>query len=267
MRLIAVDGADDPRLADFHDVRDKDQRTAGVFLVEGAVPVLHFLERSAMQARSVLLSARRLDALGDRIEACAGTTPVYVLPQEQMDELVGFPIHRGVLAAGQRPTPPPLAELLSRARLVLALEGLTNHDNVGACFRNAAAFGADAVVLDRRTADPLYRKSIRVSSGAALTTPWGVADDGPALVRACQDAGLRVVGLTPDARSQPLAEVLTAGPTALLVGTEGPGLTAATLQRVDCWGRIPMAPGFDSLNVATAAAVGLALYRDKGGVV
>ncbi len=263
MQVISAQGPGDPRLADFQEVRDKDLLRAGVFLVEGDVPVLHFLERSPMQARSVLLSERRVGPLRQRLAGCVGDTPVYVLPQAQMEEVVGFRIHRGVLASGDRPPGAAPDEVLGDAQLVLALEGLTNHDNVGACFRNAAAFGADAVVLDQRTCDPLYRKAIRVSAGAALTVPWAVGEDGPELVAACRRAGLRVVALTPAREAPGLRQVLTGGPAALLVGTEGPGLTAASLEAADCLARIPMQTGFDSLNVATAAAVALAFHRDR----
>ncbi len=248
MQVISAQGPGDPRLADFQEVRDKDLLRAGVFLVEGDVPVLHFLERSPMQARSVLLSERRVGPLRQRLAGCVGDTPVYVLPQAQMEEVVGFRIHRGVLASGDRPPGAAPDEVLGDAQLVLALEGLTNHDNVGACFR---------------TCDPLYRKAIRVSAGAALTVPWAVGEDGPELVAACRRAGLRVVALTPAREAPGLRQVLTGGPAALLVGTEGPGLTAASLEAADCLARIPMQTGFDSLNVATAAAVALAFHRDR----
>lgn len=264
MTVIHAQGPADPRLQDYRDVRDKDLRAGGVFLVEGEVPALHFLERSALRPRSLLLSERRLGPLEDRLAALSQELPVYVLPQAEMEQVVGFRIHRGVIAAGDRPHPVEPATLLAGSRLVLLLEGLTNHDNVGACFRNAAAFGADAVLLDRRCCDPLYRKAIRVSAGAALTTPWSVVDDGPALVHACRGAGLFVVALTPSAQAPPLRHVLAEapaqGPVALLVGTEGPGLSEAALAAADRPARIPMAGGFDSLNVATAAAVALAAH-------
>ena len=268
MQLIAAAGPEDPRLADYRDVRDKDLKSGGVFLVEGEVPALHFLERSELAPRSLLLSERRVEPMRARLEALARVRdglPIYVLPQEAMEAVVGFRIHRGVIAAGDRPAPRPPAGLLAGAGRALLLEGLTNHDNVGACFRNAAAFGVDAVLLDRRCCDPLYRKAIRVSAGAALTVPWAVLEDGPALIGACQAAGLAVVALTPDSQAPPLREALTAEPLALLVGTEGPGLTAAALQAADRRGRIPMAGGFDSLNVATAAAVALAFHADLRG--
>jgi tRNA G18 (ribose-2'-O)-methylase SpoU len=262
MHVLRADGPKDPRLADYQDVRDKDLRRDGVFLVEGEVTVLQFLERSHMRPRSVLLSDRRLGPMRERLERLVGETPVYAMSQESLEEVVGFPIHRGVIAAGDRPPPRVATELLQEARRILLLEGLTNHDNVGACFRNAAAFGVDAVLLDSRCCDPLYRKAIRVSAGAALTVPWAVMEDGPEMIAACRDAGLHVVALTPMTEAAPLSEVLTVGPTALLVGTEGPGLTHAALDGAHVRARIPMDDGFDSLNVATAAAVALAFQAD-----
>ena len=252
---IDVTSADDPRLADYRAVRDRDQRHAGTFLVEGEVPLRAWLAAGRFPARSVLVSDRRIGAIG---EALPNSLTVFVAPQAVMEAVAGFPIHRGVLGCGERIAEPAPASVLSAARLVLVLEGLTNHDNVGGCFRNAAAFGADAVVVDGRTADPLYRKAIRVSAGAALTVPWARGGDGPGLVAACAAAGLRTCALTPDRGASPLTEVLAPGPIAFVLGTEGPGLSRRALAAADLRARIPMAPGFDSLNVATAAAVALA---------
>ncbi len=265
--VVPAEGPDDPRLADYRDVRDKDLRRSGVFLVEGEVPVLHFVERSAFRVRSLLLSERRAAALSARLSAASCDAPVFVLPQEQMEAVVGFRIHRGVIAAGDRPADRNVNEVLAGARRVLALEGLTNHDNVGACFRNAAAFGVDAVILDERCCDPLYRKAVRVSAGAALTVPWARTADTASLIEACATAGLRVVALTPRPDAPPLAAVLPPGPVALLVGTEGPGLSDEALAAADVWARIPMTGGFDSLNVATAAAVALAAVDAARGPI
>jgi tRNA G18 (ribose-2'-O)-methylase SpoU len=264
MKLIRADGPRDPRLADYQEVRDKDLRRSGVFLVEGEVTVVEFARRSSFRLRSVLLSDKRVDSLRAQLSECSerlADTPLYVLPQGDLEAIVGFRIHRGVIAAGDRPVLRDLDEVLSGARLVLALEGLTNHDNVGGCFRNAAAFGVDAVILDSRCCDPLYRKAIRVSAGAALTVPWAVGSDGPSLVAACRGAGLTTVALTPRGSAPPLAGVLGAlgdRPLAIVVGTEGPGLTDGVLQAADFEARIPMAGEFDSINVAVAAAVALA---------
>jgi tRNA G18 (ribose-2'-O)-methylase SpoU len=186
--------------------------------------------------------------------------PVYAAARPVMDRVVGFPIHRGVLAIGQRGHEPSHRALLSGLApksVVVGLIGISNHDNVGGIFRNAAAFGADAVLLDASSCDPLYRKSIRVSAGASLKVPFargGTADD---VLQELSAAGYDIVGLSPNGR-EALNE-MTFGPrTALLFGAEGDGLPPDVLRRTRPV-RVPMTPGFDSLNVATAS--GIALYK------
>src|SRR5215213_989920 len=184
--------------------------------------------------------------------------PVYVVPQAAMSEVAGFAIHRGLLAVGRREPMASPAELLRNAgpvATVLGLVGLANHDNVGGVFRNAAAFGADAVLLDETSCDPLYRKAIRVSVGAALITPFARGGTAGDLVGALAEAGFEVVSLSP-AGAVPLAAYRRAPRTALLLGAEGPGLPPALLARTRTV-RIPMAAGFDSLNVATASGIAL----------
>jgi tRNA G18 (ribose-2'-O)-methylase SpoU len=180
-----------------------------------------------------------------------------------MEAVAGFPIHRGCLAAGERGTEESAETLADRARTVVVLEAIANHDNIGGIFRNVLAFGGDAVLLDDRCADPLYRKAIRVSVGASLTMPFARIDawaDGLARLSA---AGYTLVALTPDAAAIDIAglpaERLGAGRVALFVGAEGAGLGPETRAMADARVRIPMAPGVDSLNVATAA--GIALHR------
>lgn len=278
--FVRIEDPADPRVAVFSQLRDRDlARQRGLFIAEGALVVRRLIEESPLQCVSMLVSQRRLGALSREIAALARRwpgAPVYVAPQQVMDAIAGFHIHRGVLAAGRRPEPQPLHSLLAQlptpAPTVLALEGLTNHDNVGGVFRNAAAFGADLVALDERTCDPLYRKAVRVSIGCALTVPWtrvgSIAGEGGALQR-LGEAGFVSLALTPDPDAQALDDALEElapdAPVALLCGEEGPGLSARALAQADLRVRIPIRRDrCDSLNVAVAAAVALhALWRQR----
>jgi tRNA G18 (ribose-2'-O)-methylase SpoU len=228
----------------------------GLFVAEGEV-VLRVLARSPLaRPQSLLLAEKRVAALTDVIEVLADDTPVYCAGQAVMDAVVGFPIHRGILALGRRTQEPTVAELvagLPEEALVLVACGIANHDNMGGLFRNAAAFGADAVVLDADCCDPLYRKAIRVSVGAALVKPFARAVAGEDLLGALAAAGFELLALSPGG-AQTLAETPRARRTAVLLGTEGPGLSKAVLERAKAV-RIPMADGFDSLNVAVTAGV------------
>ena len=177
---------------------------------------------------------------------------------------MGFRLHRGVVACASRVTPVDAAGLLDSAQRLLVIEGVNDHENLGGLFRNAAAFGVDAVLLDPSTADPLYRRSVRVSLGHVLRVPFARLEPWPAALELLHTAGIETVALTPDPAATPIAELAAElaardrpTPLALLVGAEGPGLTAATRQASARRVRIPMAAGVDSLNVATAAAVAL----------
>ena len=256
--LIPVDDPRDPRLEPYRAVRERDLiGRQGRFIAEGEVVLRVLLARSRFRVESVLVSEKRAAAGGVLAEVLP-RVPVYVVPQAAMSEVAGFAIHRGLLAVGRREPMACAAELLRNAgpvATVLGLVGLANHDNVGGVFRNAAAFGVDAVLLDETSCDPLYRKAIRVSVGAALITPFsrgGTADD---LVGGLADAGFEVVALSP-AGAEPLASYRRALRTALLLGAEGPGLPPALLALTRTV-RIPMADGFDSLNVATASGIAL----------
>ena len=210
---------------------------------------------SAYPVRALLGVRRRYDELvGD---LAATDAPFYVASASVMAEVVGFHLNRGVLATANRVNFPPAAELLARARAVAVLEGVGDHENLGAVFRNAAALGVDAVLLAPGCADPLYRRSVRVSMGTVLGVPFAPLpwlDGGVALLR---DNGFRIVALTP-AGEVTLREAAPGGKVAVLVGSEGPGLTPAALRAADLRVRIPMTGGVDSLNVATAAAIAFA---------
>lgn len=229
---------------------------ASGFIAEGEVVVRVLVSASLHGAESLLLAEKRVPALQDVIDVLPTETPVYVAPQSVLDAIVGFPIHRGVLALGRRAPARSAAELLSglgERAVVVGLIGVSNHDNVGGVFRNAAAFGVSAVLLDGSSCDPLYRKAIRVSTGSALRVPFARVATGAALVDALDDAAFEALALSPAGR-ETLADVRPAARTAVLLGAEGQGLPPAVLARCRTV-RVPMAVGVDSLNVAVTAGI------------
>jgi tRNA G18 (ribose-2'-O)-methylase SpoU len=199
--------------------------------------------------RSVLVTPTQHDALAGVLGAA--DAPVYVARPEILRRVVGFDLHRGAVASGDRWPLPPVGSVLAGARSVAAVERMTDHENLGGLFRSAAAFGIDAVLLDGETADPLYRRCVRVSIGHVLTVPWTRI----ASLDELRDHGFTLVALTPAPDAGAIGEVRWPEPCALLFGSEGPGLSDAWLAAADGRVRIPMQPGVDSLNVAAAAAV------------
>lgn len=281
MPIVPITSLDDPRIADYRSLRDQEllQRAdpanpaahRGIFMAEGEL-VVRRLVSSPFATRSLLLAESRIEPMRDLLEALPPQVPVFVAPQGVVNEIIGFNIHRGVLAVGERGPGADLAILLTRRGPFVVLEDLCNHDNIGAIFRNCAALGGAGVtvLLSPRTADPLYRKSLRVSMGHALLVPWARLDRWPAALHEFRAAGIRVLAMTPGAGSRDVREVaaqLRAGPqtttrVALLLGTEGQGLSAAAMAYADQLVRIDMPPGptgtvADSLNVAVAAAVAM----------
>ena len=253
---ILIDNPDDPRLADYREVRERDlvgRRSS--FIAEGVVVLEKLIAAGRHPIRSVLVAEKRAAGLGPLLAGLPSSVETYVAPQPVMDAIVGFPIHRGVLAVGTRAEPDleTLLAALPREALVMGLIGIANHDNMGGLFRNAAAFGADAVLIDADCCDPLYRKAIRVSVGAALTTPFARGGTGEQMVDRLEAAGFSVAALSPRGEVA-LAELPRAARTAVLFGAEGPGLPASVMARARGV-RIEMAGGFDSLNVATASGV------------
>ncbi len=228
----------------------------GLFVAEGEV-VLRVLARSRLHRPvSLLIAQKRVAGLSEILATISDDVPVYAAGQAVMDAVVGFPIHRGILALGTRVAEPDPAELLGglpdRA-LVLVLSAIANHDNMGGLFRNAAAFGADAVLLDGDCCDPLYRKAIRVSVGAALTMPFARLAPGADLLRLLEGQGFEAVALSPRGATT-LAQLSRPPRAAVVLGAEGAGLSEALLARARTV-RIPMADGFDSLNVAVTGGV------------
>jgi tRNA G18 (ribose-2'-O)-methylase SpoU len=228
------------------------ERRGSYFVVEGLF-ALEALVDSTYRIRTVLTAERT----AARVRALVGErAPIVVRPEAEVVAIAGFAFHRGVLASADRRDPPPAPEVLAAAGPTVAvIEGVGDHENLGALFRNAAAFGVGGVLLDPTTADPLYRRTVRVSVGHVLRVPWARLDRLPDGLAPVRRAGYEVVALTPAADAEPIAGLAPGGRIALLLGSEGPGLTPATLAAADRRVRIPIAPGVDSLNVATAAAI------------
>lgn len=259
--------AGDPRVAAYTSIREKDLTSGhgGRFIVEGKVTLETLLKRGRFAVESLFLCETRLEPLSDILAHVPASVPVYSAPQDVMDAVAGFPMHRGVLACGLKGDSTADAVRILRDLVegdplpstLLMLSDLSNHDNVGACFRNAAAFGADAVLLDGQCCDPLYRKAIRVSSGSTLWLPFAHGGSGAEMVQAAQEAGYTVWAMTPRADAAPLACLPVPDKLAILLGAEGPGLPGDLIAAAIPV-RIPMSTGFDSINVATAGAVALA---------
>lgn len=261
--MIPVDDPDDPRLAEYRSLPDAELRRRiegpartgeGIFVAEGTL-VIRRLLASPYRLRSVLVTPRQRDVLAPELEAV--DAPVYVADQPVMNRVAGFDIHRGAVASADRRALPGVEEVIGSARLVAVLEDIVDHENLGGIFRNAAAFGVGAVLLSPRCADPLYRRSVRVSMGNVLHVPFTRLSPWPSGLATLRRAGFRLLALTPAPHARPLRSVTPrrSDRVAVMLGTEGPGLSGDALGRADELVRIPMAPGVDSLNVATAAAI------------
>jgi tRNA G18 (ribose-2'-O)-methylase SpoU len=252
--VIDVDSPDDPRLDDFRDLTLADRRPdrpggRGLVIAEG-VPVVRRLLDSPYPIRAVMGVAGKVAELSAEL----GDTPAYVVTPSTMDKVVGFHLNRGVLATADR-APVPSLDTLAKSRRIAVLEGVNDHENLGALFRNAAALGIDGVLLTERCADPLYRRSVRVSMGHVLRVPFIRDVPLATALDALRGNGFRTIALTPAASAVPLSRVDSYGRVAVLLGAEGPGLSEAALAAADVRARIPMPTGVDSLNIATAAAI------------
>ncbi len=263
--LIEVDGAADPRLADYRGVTEPGRlRRDGLLVAEGRQVVRVLLAAPRFRVRSLLLNRAAFDALAELVTSRLETLDVYLASQETFAALTGYNINRGCLAIAERPAPAGLVEWLGEqpdARILVAAEGVANPDNLGGLFRNALAFGADALLVGPSCADPLYRKTIRVSMGAALRVPFVEAAGWPQCLEMLAGRRFSVIALTTDPAAVPIDQVAARPPErlVLLAGSEGVGLTPEALAAASLRVRIPMAPGVDSLNVATAT--GIALHR------
>jgi tRNA G18 (ribose-2'-O)-methylase SpoU len=265
---IRIEHADDPRIDEFRSIRERDLvGRHGRFIAEGTV-VLRMLAaahgRSAeFTAEKILILENRLAGVADILADFPDDVPIYVASSAVLDGIVGFHLHRGILAVGRRVREPSAAELLAalpQNALVAAAIGISNHDNIGSIFRNAAAFGADAVLLDETCCDPLYRKALRVSVGAVLQVPYARGGGVSDIVQALVEADFAIWGLSPAGRTE-IRKVPASPKMALLTGSEGHGLPPALMSRIQTAG-IAQAPGLDSLNAATAT--GIALYQIAG---
>ena len=253
--IFAITDPLDPRIAAYTQVREKDLvGRDGVFIAEGEVVVRRLAESSQVEPVSLLLARKRAEGMADVIEALSPEVPTFVADQSVMDAIVGFPIHRGILAIGRRRQVRDAADLLAALpakATVLALCGIANHDNMGGLFRNAAAFGVDAILADSDCCDPLYRKAIRVGVGAPLILPFARLGRQEDMVSVLGGAGFQPLALSPKGEMR-LTDLKAQGRRAVLMGAEGPGLAQTYLDRA-LTVAIPMAEGFDSLNVATTA--------------
>ena len=264
--VVEVDDPDDPRLTDYRSLTDVALRTRvepplGLFIAEGAL-VIERAIAAGYRLRSVLVSPRWLE----RTAPAIGTAdaPVYVGSEDLLAQITGFNVHRGTLAAVHRRPTPTVEDLVATSRRLVVLEDLVNHTNLGAIFRAAAGLGIDGIVLSPSSADPLYRRSVRVSMGAVFVLPYARATSWPAAIDVVRAGGFEVLALTPAADAARLDD-LRVSPgerIAVLLGTEGPGLSDAAIERADRAIRIPMAAGIDSLNVASAAAVAFWVLGD-----
>lgn len=269
--------ADDPRLDDYRHLTDASARRVvervgarhGIFVAEGPV-ALDQLLRSGHRVRSVVLTPARAEALG---EVAPPGCPTHVVPREVLAQVCGYDVHRGVLAAADRPAPQPADAVVTAAvadgRSLVLAEAVNDNENVGALFRNAAALGLGAVLLDPACADPFYRRSIRVSSGWSMRLPHARVAHAAAALELLGHAGIRRIALCPGDGAVPVDRAAhdgaLDGPVALVLGAEGPGLSRATVAACDLSVRVPMADGVDSLNVATSLAVVAAFAAARRG--
>ncbi|ASY70331.1 TrmH family RNA methyltransferase [Sinorhizobium fredii] len=260
---IRIEDSSDQRIAAFVSIKERDLTgRQGRFIAEGTV-VLRMLAAAhragrGIAAEAILLLENRVAGLAELLAQFPADVPVFVADVRVFDAIAGFNMHRGVLALGRSDAMPgrdALIAALPASSLVLAACGLSNHDNMGSLFRNAAAFGVDAVLVDAASCDPMYRKSIRVSVGSALTLPFAREGSAAELIDRLRAAGFAIWGLSPRGETE-VTEIPPAPRTALLVGTEGEGLPQAVLSAVRT-ARIRQRPGLDSLNVAMAAGIAL----------
>jgi tRNA G18 (ribose-2'-O)-methylase SpoU len=256
--LTEVTDAADPRLADYRDLRDVQLRTHleaehGLFLAEGEKVVRRAVE-AGFRPRSFLMAPRWLDGLTDVL--ASSDAPCYVVSEALAEQVTGFHVHRGALASLERRAPRSLDEVLGPARTVLVLEDVVDHTNVGAVFRCGAAFGFDAVLLAPRCADPLYRRSVKVAMGAVFSTPWTRLPDWYDALPGLSARGFTTVALTLAADAEPIEDAVAGlDRVALVLGSEGHGLSPRWERAADRRAVIAMREGIDSLNVAAAAAV------------
>ncbi len=264
MRVIPITTTDDPRVIPFRHVPDPARiRDQGICVAEGRFVVRRVLAEGTFRLQALLVTETALRALEDALVAFDDPPPVFVASRTLLREIGGYDFHQGCLGLLERP---PLADAVSviqaieAPRPVIVLEQVGNPDNIGGIFRNAAAFGAAAVLLSPGCSDPLYRKAIRTSIGTTLSVPFAVVDEWPRGLELLRDRGYHVAALTPDPSAVPLSRYVLPTEktsTALIVGNEGDGLSRGVLEHAHVRIRIPICPPVDSLNVSTAAGIAL----------
>lgn len=275
MTVVRIGDPEDRRLADFMQLTDVALRSAhepaqGLYMAESAEVIRRALD-AGHRPRSFLMADKWLEPMGDLIARADPDVPVYVADDDILRAVTGFRMHRGVIAAMHRPTLPSVAEVLARtpggARTIAVLEGIVDHTNVGAIFRSAAALGADAVLVSPNCADPLYRRSVRVSMGTVFQVPWTRLDEWPQGLNSLREHGYTISALALADDAVDLDVLAGARPDrlALVLGAEGDGLSRAALKEADVVVRIPMSGGVDSLNVAAASAVAFWALRTGAG--
>lgn len=257
--LITITDPDDPRLRDYTGLTDVELRrrrepAEGLFIAEGE-KVIRRAKDAGYEMRSMLLSAKWVDVMRDVIDELPA--PVYAVSPDLAERVTGYHVHRGALASMQRKPLPTADELLATTRRVVVMEAVNDHTNIGAIFRSAAALGMDAVLLSPDCADPLYRRSVKVSMGAVFSVPYARLEAWPKSLDSVREAGFKLLALTPHEKATPIevAAPQSLERVALMLGAEGDGLSTQALVASDEWVRIPMAHGVDSLNVGAAAAV------------
>ncbi|MEU7257203.1 RNA methyltransferase [Streptomyces rimosus] len=259
--IITVDDPDDPRLSDYTGLTDVELRrrrepAEGLFIAEGE-KVIRRAGQAGYAMRSMLLSAKWVEVMGDVIEAA--TAPVYVVDPALAERVTGYHVHRGALASMARKPLPTATELLARpgTRRIALLEGIVDHGNLGTIYRSAAALGIEAVLLSADCADPLYRRSVKTSMGAVFTIPYARLAPGRHALEVVREADFKLLALTPDEKATALGELRSEpdDQLALMLGSEGHGLSQDWMCAADEWVRIPMSHGVDSLNIAAAAAI------------
>jgi tRNA G18 (ribose-2'-O)-methylase SpoU len=264
MSIIELERLDDPRVSGYHAVSDPDLlRRRNQFVAEGRLVVERLVALGGYQIRSLLLSTAACAAL-QREGAALPDVPIYVCSTAAFRQLAGLNLHRGCLALVDRPEPRRVGDLMADARLVVALEAVANPDNIGGIFRNAAAFGVDAVLLGPGCADPLYRKAIRTSMAAVLQVPYAVVERWPADLELMRHSQFHIAALTPGTSAQSIDSFVAGrrfSRVVLVFGAEGTGLAAGTLAAADSQVRIPISSRVDSLNVVVACGIALAVLR------
>lgn len=271
--MCEVADPDDPRVRDYLQLTDvalraRNEPGMGIYLAE-SLEVIRRAVDAGHRPRSFLMASKWLDAMDDVLLRTGagphGEIPVYVGDEHLLRQITGFHLHRGAIAAMYRPVLPEVDEVLADARTVAICEDIVDHTNLGAIFRSAAGLGSDAVLVTPRCADPLYRRSVRVSMGTVFQVPWTRLHSWPEGIDVLRGMGFVVIGLDPDPAGIELAAFGRQRPErlAIVLGTEGSGLSASAMARLDARVRIPMHSGVDSLNVAAASAVAFWALCDR----